>query len=141
MTLLFSFSRKAAWDVESTSSQEASFDDSSSISSRSMRKNVRFADDLEIFEFPIVLGDSVCSSGAPIQISWKPSKKIIRNLEMHELCRDQSTVGRRTKKNLILSVQKRADILLNSGFDQDEINAATKNAKRDRRERRANRYQ
>jgi hypothetical protein len=105
-----------------------------------MPKHVRFADDLEILEFPLVLGDSVCSSGAPIQISWKPSKRMTRNLEMHELCRDQSTVGRRTKKDLILSVQKRVDILLNSGFDQDEINAATKIAKRDRRERRASRY-
>jgi hypothetical protein len=64
-----------------------------------------------------------------------------RNLEMHELCRErQNANGRRHKKELILSVQKRALMLLNAGFDQDEIESATEDAKMVREHRRQNRY-
>jgi hypothetical protein len=97
---------------------------------------------LAILEFPIILGDSVCSAGAPIQIGWKPTKMTTRNLEMHELCRERQNAngGRRQKKELILSVQKRALMLLNAGFDQVEIESATENAKMVREHRRQNRY-
>jgi hypothetical protein len=108
--------------------------------SNTMRRNVSFGDQLEILEFPIVLGDSVCSSGAPVQIGWKPSKKVTRNLDMHELCREQSNGGRRSKKDLLLSVNKRALMLVNAGFDESDIETATKDAKMIRQYRRDNRY-
>lgn len=129
-----SFTRKVA--VPSTNIQG---DDSSQFPT--MRRNVSFGDQLEILEFPIVLGDSVCSSGAPVQIGWKPSKIVTRNLEVHELCREQSSGGRRSKRELLLSVHKRALILLNAGFDENEIETATEDAKVIRQHRRESRYQ
>jgi hypothetical protein len=132
-----SFTRKVAvQEVPSTNNAKGD----ESLQLPTMRRNVSFGDRLEILEFPIVLGDSVCSSGAPVQIGWKPSKVVTRNLDVHELCREQSNGGRRSKKELILSVNKRALMLLNAGFDENDIKTATEDAKVIRQYRRENRY-
>jgi hypothetical protein len=83
---------------------------------------VRFGD-LTIREYPMVLGEHpCCSSGAPVQIGWEPLSVSTRNMELHEYMRGERRHG---KKQLGISVQKRAHLLLRAGYSLEEIGDAT----------------
>ncbi|KAG7367145.1 hypothetical protein IV203_029815 [Nitzschia inconspicua] len=85
-----------------------------------MSKQVVFSS-VEIREYPYVLGDNpACSSGAPLSIDWKPQDMYTRDIEMFEYTRKDS----RKRKAPKVSVQKRAHILLSSGYSIDQIGAA-----------------
>jgi hypothetical protein len=59
--------------------------------------------DLEIYEFPNILGDNPATSdgGAPISIGWKHENKTVVAVDYYELLR--KTHPRRTRKNLAVS--------------------------------------
>lgn len=80
-------------------------------------KHVSFAT-IEIFEFPITLGDSPSvSDGPPLTIGWKPQKITALDLDYFEKFRPQ----RRHRRDLILDTSTREDLLLRSGVTFDEI--------------------
>ena len=75
-----------------------------------------------IREYPIELGDNpACSAGAPIQIGWDPQDISLRNLEVYEYCRQD----RRRGKQLVLSVPRRAQLLMEAGYSIEQIGTAT----------------
>lgn len=87
-----------------------------------MTKHVSFGT-LTIREHPFELGDNpCCSCGAPLTIGWKPIRSEVRNLDLYEYTRNDRRYG---KRQLILPVRKRAQILLNAGYSIDEIANAT----------------
>jgi hypothetical protein len=86
-------------------------------------KQVSFGD-LTVRRYPYELGDNpYCGSGAPLTIGWKAMDSTVRNLELHEYT--QSGNRRHGKKQLTLSVQRRAQILLQAGYTIEEIANAT----------------
>lgn len=87
-----------------------------------MSKQVTFGD-LTISEFPLELGDNpACSSGAPLTIGWEAQNTAVRNIDLYEYMRGERRHGR---KQLTISVSDRAQLLLQSGYDINEIAAAT----------------
>jgi hypothetical protein len=70
-------------------------------SSRSDLKGVYWGD-LEIFEFPNMLGDNPgVSEGAPLTIGWKHESRDVVGIEYYEYFRQ--TRPRRRRKDLIMS--------------------------------------
>jgi hypothetical protein len=87
----------------------------------SSSKKVSFGN-LTITEYPMELGDNPsCGSGAPVTIGWEPQGSQIRNMELYEYTR----FPRRSGKQLYLSVQNRARLLLKGGYTLQEIGRAT----------------
>jgi hypothetical protein len=85
-----------------------------------MSSQVSFGD-VEIREYPYVLGDNpACSSGAPLTIGWKPQEAYTLDVEVYDYTRKCE----RKKKAPKVSVQKRAQILLSSGYSLEQIGAA-----------------
>jgi hypothetical protein len=77
-----------------------------------------------IIEFYMVIGaNPACSSGAPVELSWKPHSRNKRNLNMYECCRTQDR--RSTKREMVLSRDRRTEILLNAGHTEEEISKVT----------------
>ncbi|KAL3925712.1 MAG: hypothetical protein SGILL_000219 [Bacillariaceae sp.] len=80
-------------------------------------KHVAFGD-LQIREYPLILGDNpACSDGCPISIGWKPQATYERNLDFYEYSKNSKRKGKCRK----VSVQKRAQLLLGSGYSLEEI--------------------
>jgi hypothetical protein len=87
-----------------------------------MTKQVRFGE-LTIHEHALELGDNpACSCGAPLTIGWKAQNSSTRNLDLYEYMRGER---RRGRKQLAMNVTDRAQLLLRSGYDINEIAAAT----------------
>jgi len=87
-----------------------------------MAKKVSFGD-LTIHEHPYELGDHpACSTGAPLTIGWTSRSSTTRNLDLYEYMRGER---RRGRKQLVLKVTDRAQILLRAGYDISEIAKVT----------------
>jgi hypothetical protein len=85
-------------------------------------KQVTFGE-LTIHEHPLQLGDNPsCSSGAPLTIGWKAQSSSTRNLDLYEYMRGERRHGR---KQLVIPVQERAQLLLESGYSLNKIADAT----------------
>jgi hypothetical protein len=85
-----------------------------------MSNQVSFGD-IEIREYPYVLGDNpACSSGAPLTIGWKAQQAYTLDVDVYEFSRK----GERKRKTPKVSVQKRAQILLSSGYSLEQIGAS-----------------
>jgi len=84
-------------------------------------KQVTFGD-LTIHEHALKLGDNpACSCGAPLELEWDALSTSTRNLELYEYMRGE----RRKRSKLAIPVQKRAKLLLESGYSLDDIADAT----------------
>jgi len=82
-----------------------------------------FFDEILIKEYPVILGDNpAVSSGAPVSIGWKSSNESVVDLDFYEYCRIPE---RRPRKKMILSVRRRANTLLSSGYSLEQIANAT----------------
>ena len=103
----------------------SSYDSSSSIRRKRLRrnvKNVRFGP-LTIDEFPIVLGESVVpGSGAPIALGERPFHRIRIDLDRFE---NAVRSDRRRKFELRLDEEERASMLLAEGYSIQEVSDAT----------------
>ena len=87
-----------------------------------MTKTVSFGP-LTIHEHALELGDNpACSSGAPLTLGWKAENTSTLNLELFEYMRG---ARRRGRKQLLIDVSERAQLLILSGYSIDEIAAAT----------------
>ena len=83
-----------------------------------MAKSVSFGS-ITILVFPIVLGENPsCSSGAPIQIGWKPVESSTRDIALYDYLRESQ---RRPRKSLGISVPRRAQLLIQAGYSIDQI--------------------
>mmetsp|Transcript_1397 Transcript_1397/g.2426 ORF Transcript_1397/g.2426 Transcript_1397/m.2426 type:complete len:182 (-) Transcript_1397:216-761(-) len=97
-------------------------------------RQVAFADDITIYEFPIVIGDNpAVSSGCPITIGWKCQKKDVRNLEFYEYLR--RTERRKDRQNLKMPMDQRSQLLLRSGCSVEKIAKAALKAEQAKDER------
>ena len=103
----------------------SSYDSSSSIRRKRLRRNVksvRFGP-LTIDEFPIVLGESVVpGSGAPIALGERPFHRIRIDLDRFE---NAVRSDRRRKFELRLDEEERASMLLAEGYSIQEVSDAT----------------
>eukprot|EP00339_Tiarina_fusa_P024254 CAMPEP_0116996650 /NCGR_PEP_ID=MMETSP0472-20121206/385_1 /TAXON_ID=693140 ORGANISM="Tiarina fusus, Strain LIS" /NCGR_SAMPLE_ID=MMETSP0472 /ASSEMBLY_ACC=CAM_ASM_000603 /LENGTH=153 /DNA_ID=CAMNT_0004695341 /DNA_START=15 /DNA_END=476 /DNA_ORIENTATION=+ len=73
-----------------------------------IQKRVRF-DQLEVLEFPMILGDHpACLIGPPVQPSWTPSRRFHQSIDEYELSRSP----RRELKALKFSSSERNEIIL-----------------------------
>ncbi len=80
-------------------------------------KHVSFAT-IEIFEFPITLGDHPCvSMGPPLTIEWAPQRISTFELETFEEYRPQ----RRHRRDLVIDPSTREDVLIRAGICFDDI--------------------
>ena len=87
-------------------------------------KQVSFGE-LTIREYPMVLGDHPnVSSGAPIQLGWKPQAEVTHNLELYEYCKAAEDDALTNKKASRIPVEKRGLILLQAGYTPEEIGRA-----------------
>jgi hypothetical protein len=87
-------------------------------------KSVSWDDMIVILEFCMVIGaNPACSSGAPVELSWKAHSRNKRNMNMYECCRQQDRCS--TKKEMVLSRDRRTEILLNAGHTEEEIAKVT----------------
>lgn len=86
----------------------------------SLEKSVTFGD-IEIRDYPIILGDNPACTGCPISIDWKSTSQQTRNMELYEYTRAQQ--GRKTGKGkkLVIPVQARSQMLLDAGYTQEQI--------------------
>jgi len=86
-------------------------------------KQVTF-DEITIREYPMELGENPgCSSGAPVQLGWDHMSSHTRSVDLYEYIRDD----RRDRSSLRLPVQRRAQILLSSGYSLEQIATAALN--------------
>lgn len=94
-----------------------------------MSQRVSFSD-IEVREYGYELGDNpACSSGAPLTIGWKPLESYTRSVDMVEYTRNKISTNNNNKsrgkrKVPKVSVQKRAHILLSSGYSLEQIGNA-----------------
>jgi hypothetical protein len=74
---------------------------------------------VEIIEFPIILGDNPACSGAPLTCGWD----VIRRQTMYFLSYEKQRQGKRRRRSrqLLVPSRVRSKLLLQSGFDSDEI--------------------
>lgn len=71
----------------------------------SVWKKVCF-DDVQIREFPFILGDNPgVSKGAPLSIDWKHQHEDVTDIDVFEHCR---APVRRHRRKIVLSARKRA---------------------------------
>ncbi|KAL3904944.1 MAG: hypothetical protein SGILL_009875, partial [Bacillariaceae sp.] len=61
-----------------------------------------------------------CASGAPVTLGWEPQAEYQRNLQFYEYTRQ----AERKNKCPKMSVQKRAQLLLSSGYSIEQIATA-----------------
>lgn len=84
-------------------------------------KRVDFRD-IEILEFPYILGDNpAVSAGAPIALGNELEGKTTWELDTYENGRKK----RKSRKKLVIPVHTRAQILLSQGYSLEAIATAT----------------
>jgi hypothetical protein len=86
-------------------------------------KKLRF-DYVVIRDMPIELGEHPASDGAPITIGWEPESTRKVHIDLYELSRDDP----KTVHELRLSVTERAKMLLDAGYDIEDIVNASEQA-------------
>lgn len=97
------------------------------------KKSVSFSD-VTILEFPIILGENpAVSGGAPIELGWELMEYYTRDLQLYEYMR--SALRKRGRKNLIIPVSDRAQLLMESGYSIEEIAAAVLRAEETQKQR------
>ncbi|CAB9531746.1 expressed unknown protein [Seminavis robusta] len=94
------------------------------------RRRVCFGD-LEIHEFPLIMGDNPHCDGAPLQLSWKPSNESVVDIDFYEYTRDP----RRSKKKMHMAGVDREIYLLSIGYSLDEVLDCAEKGKKTRKER------
>lgn len=73
---------------------------------------------LQIRYYPMILGDNpACSIGAPVQLGWDFVEEEKHDLDVFEVERRP----RRKLKHLVLSYYRRKDILLQAGYQEEEM--------------------
>jgi hypothetical protein len=88
--------------------------------------------DIEILEFPYILGDNPSvSAGVPIALGHDLEGKVTMELDTYENCRKK----RRSRKKLAIPVHIRAQILLSKGYSLEAIATAALRADEMKRER------
>ncbi|KAG7364478.1 hypothetical protein IV203_037680 [Nitzschia inconspicua] len=88
-------------------------------------KEVSFQD-IEFFEFNVILGDNpACSAGAPVALGNKLKRRTVYNLDFYEDFVRPLSDRPPNKGKCILSVTERANLLLDNGFSIMEIANAT----------------
>ena len=97
---------------------------------RRRKQNLQFGD-LEIREFPLVMGDNPHCEGAPLQLSWKPCNESVVDVDFYEFTRDP----RRSKKKMHMVGVDREIYLLSVGYSMNEIIAAGEKGRKVRKER------
>jgi len=87
-------------------------------------KRVSFGD-ITIREYPMELGDNpACSCGVPITIGWEPQSTCVQSLEVYEFRRRKAGERRKSRKRLLMPVQKRGKLLLKAGYSLEAMAAA-----------------
>jgi hypothetical protein len=95
---------------------KAASESSSSLSQE--KKNVSFHE-INIWEFPLVLGDNpACSAGVPVTLAHKPASETTVDVDMYEVIRKKK---RRKGKRLVMGVEERASAVLGAGYTLEEI--------------------
>lgn len=75
---------------------------------------------ITVVEFPMELGDNPgCSIGVPVQLGWTPLTSTTRSIELFDRLRDER--GRRLRKELVLTNQQRAKIVLHAGYSLEQL--------------------
>ena len=97
------------------------------------RREVSF-DAIYIRHHPMILGDNpACSIGPPIELDWGYMHEEKHDLDTYEIGRR----SRRRLRHLILSYYRRKDILLQAGYEEDEIRSAERQIGKLKRQRKA----
>jgi hypothetical protein len=93
--------------------------------------------DLEILEFPNMLGDNPgVSEGAPLTINWQHESREVVAIEYYEYLRQNRP--RRRRKDLVMNSASRDTYLLGLGYRLDELIQAAEETKKIRKSRQAN---
>lgn len=81
---------------------------------------------------PMILGDNpACSFGAPVQLDWECIEEEKHDLDVYEVERRP----RRRLRHLVLSYYRRKDILMQAGFNEDEMRSSEKQIGKLKRQR------
>jgi hypothetical protein len=103
--------------------------------STTTRKSVTF-DKVTLLEFPMELGDNpCCSSGVPVQLGWNAQAISTHYVQTFDMLRQPKR--RTSRKELVMNIEKRANIVLNAGYSLHEIAAAALEVEAIRNSRRA----
>ena len=87
---------------------------------------------IQIRHYQMVLGDNpACSIGAPVQLDWDYDFEEKHDLDIYEVERRP----RRRLRHLVLSYYRRKDILLNAGFDENEMRSVERQLAKLKRQR------
>jgi len=82
-----------------------------------------FFDEIEIREYPQILGDNpAVTDGVPLGLDWDYSNHYKVNLEMYEFTR--ASVRRKSRKKLMIPSTKRFRTLVAAGYSIDDIGEA-----------------
>merc|ERR1712224_642372 len=93
-----------------------------------------FFDEVMVREYPRILGDNpAVSDGAPVTIDWKEQDTYMININVYEHTR--APVRRKKRKKLLLSATKRLKILIDAGYNIEEIGEAILDVEKSKRER------
>ena len=90
--------------------------DMDSSQNRSLYKHVYFGD-VQIHEFPLIMGDNPYCRGAPLQLGWKPTKSETIDIDIYEFTHGP----RRSKKKFHMADVDREIYLLSIGYGLEDI--------------------
>lgn len=77
-------------------------------------------DDVEIREYPHILGDNpAVSEGVPLTIGWKPINSYSIDIDLFESMR--CPIRRRGRKQLLISSMRRVQSLVEAGYSLEKI--------------------
>ena len=85
--------------------------------------------DVQVFEFPMILGDNPYCEGAPLQLAWFPTHQEVLDVDYYEIAREQ------TPKQRKFSALEREVFLLALGYTADEIVDASEAGRKTRQQR------
>ena len=96
------------------------------------RERVYFRD-VEILEFPLILGDNPHCQGAPLQLAWKATGREVIDIDFYEYTH-KATHGR-SKKHFHMADVEREIYLLSIGYDMNAIMDVCEQGKKIRKDR------
>lgn len=98
---------------------------------RTSKKEVSF-DAVQIRHYRMILGDNpACSIGAPVQLDWEHEHEEKHDLDIYEVERRP----RRRLRHLVLSYYRRKDILLQAGYNENEMRLVERQTAKLKRQR------
>jgi hypothetical protein len=87
---------------------------------------------ISIRHYPMILGDNpAVSIGSPVQLDWDFQGEERHDLDIYEVERRP----RRKLRHLVLSYYRRKDILLQAGYDEDEMRSKERQLEKMKRQR------